>query len=101
VFYSSACLPTFPDSALISFTLAITANTTGMGLGGLFNFIFPPILGVATLIFFILVNLIWTQQRVRMVVLWICCLLNLYLGLLFIFRWIGFLLIDGMGGALM
>lgn len=70
-------------SAITSWILATSIDLDKYELGAMFNLFFPPMLGLATLIFFSIVCLVSTHRPTRLIVLTICCMLNLYLGLAF------------------
>ena len=73
-------------SSISAWVLAITAsNLNRLELGAIFNFYFPPMLGVASLIFYTAICFTSTDRIPRNIILTICCLANLYLGVVFHF----------------
>ncbi len=73
-------------SALGSFLLATTVDMTHYELGGLINYFWPPIVGAATLLLFLIATFITKNVTVIKIVLIISCIYNLYIGTAFHFE---------------
>jgi hypothetical protein len=68
-------------STLISFILSVTVDMSHYELGALVNYFWPPIVGLMTLILFLIVTWITKNHTYRIIALVICCSYNLYVGL--------------------
>lgn len=68
-------------STIISFLLSITVDMHNYELNGLINYFWPPIVGTATTIIFLLSCWITKRSNRRIVVLSLCCLYLIYVGI--------------------
>lgn len=68
-------------SSFVSFILAVTAsNIEHAELGALINYIWPVVIGVITLLFFLIISFLIKDEVVLKIILVITCLYNLYVG---------------------
>jgi hypothetical protein len=72
-------------STIISWILAVTVDLNKYELGAMFNMFFPPIVGVLSVVIFLLLNFI-KGKKFQIANLIFCCLLNLYTGCIFHFE---------------
>lgn len=68
-------------SAVISTILANTVDMTHYELGALINLLWPPILGILSLIVFLVICLIFKSPVVRLITLTVISLYLLYVGI--------------------
>lgn len=68
-------------SVVGSFIIAVKVDMSSFELGALLNFFLPPIIGIITLLIFLGVCWISKNLTVRIIVLSLLCLYNLYAGL--------------------
>lgn len=68
---------------LIAWVLSMTVNMEGVGLGGLYNIILPPFVGLISLIIYLLVCWLTNDKAARIFALIACCLYLVYIGLTF------------------
>jgi hypothetical protein len=73
-------------SILISWALAITVDLNNYELGAVFNLFLPPIIGVFTILFFLVFNAIFKHWKIQRIIIIVCCLINIYVGLVFHFE---------------
>ena len=73
-------------SAFISFLLATSVDMSHYELGALINYFWPPIIGLCTLILFIVTTFLTRNLNVVKILLVICCMYNLYIGIAFHFE---------------
>lgn len=66
--------------ALVSFLLATSTDMSHQELGALINYIYPPAIGVASLLFFLLITFVISNKIVQRLILGILCAYNLYIG---------------------
>lgn len=67
-------------SAIISYILSTTVDMSRYGLGGLINYIWPPVIGLMTFLAFLGLSFIIRNLTVLKVVLVVFCLYNVYVG---------------------
>jgi hypothetical protein len=67
-------------SAAISFILAVTVDMSHYELGALVNYIWPPFVGLITIIIFLIVTWITKNQTYRIVAIVLLSIYNLYVG---------------------
>src|SRR5262245_61894818 len=67
-------------SAVISFLLATTSDMSHQELGALANYIWPPVIGLLTLILFGLIVWVIKNEMVLIILLVILCIYNVYVG---------------------
>ncbi|QIL40145.1 hypothetical protein G7074_13250 [Pedobacter sp. HDW13] len=73
-------------SIILSFILAVTTpKLNQLELGAMFNFTFPWILGIITLILLFIISLITQNKKIRIAALCILSGCNITLGILFHF----------------
>jgi hypothetical protein len=70
-------------SIIVSWVLAMTTDLSGLELGALANLFFPPMLGIVTVLIYVVLGLV--LKRYRLVIVIILCLLNISLGIIFHF----------------
>ena len=67
-------------STFVSFLLATTVDMTTYELGALINYLWPPFVGVMTIILFIILSFIFKRLRLVIAMIILFCLYNLYIG---------------------
>lgn len=67
-------------AGFISYVLSTTVDMTRYGLGGLINYFLPIVLGVVTIMAFLLLSFMIRNMTSLKVVLVILCLYNVYVG---------------------
>ncbi len=67
-------------SAILSFIISVTVDMSTFELGALYNYFLPPIIGIITLIIFLIVCWISKNSTLRIIVLIFLCLYNIYAG---------------------
>ena len=67
-------------SAFISFLIAVTVDMATFELGALFNYFLPPVIGLITLIIYLLVCWVSKNNNIRIIVLLLLCVYNIYAG---------------------
>lgn len=73
-------------SIILSFILAVTTpKLNQLELGAMFNFTFPLILGVITLILLLITSLITQNKKIRIAALCLLSICNVILGIFFHF----------------
>lgn len=80
------CLAFIVGSIVLSWILAVTVNLDKYELGAVFNLFLPPLVGVTTIILFLIFNAIFKNSKIQVPGLVICCLINLYIGVVFHFE---------------
>jgi cobalamin synthase len=65
---------------LVSFLLAISTDMSHQGLGGLINYIWPPIVGLVSGILYVVLQFIFKSDKIRIAILFVLCLYILYVG---------------------
>ncbi len=68
-------------SAFISFLLAITVDMSTYELGGLINFFWPPFIGLASILFFLICCWKIKTPKARIVIVALLSIYNIYIGL--------------------
>ncbi len=69
--------------SIISFFLSTSGDMAFLGLGGMFNFILPPILGITGILIFLLTCWISKSERVRITLIVLISSYLIYSGLVF------------------
>ncbi len=72
-------------SSIISLILAASANTSGMCLGGLVNFVVPPITALLLTIIYLLLCLFVKNNYIRISLVFIFSSYMIYLGIMLLF----------------
>lgn len=67
-------------SIIVSFIFSISANMEGASLGALINLIWPPFVGLLTILVYLLLWLIVKSTRGRIIITVILSLYNIYVG---------------------
>lgn len=67
-------------ATITSFIISVTVDMTGFELGALFNYFLPPIIGLLTIIIYLITCWISKNVTVRIIVCLILFLYNLYAG---------------------
>jgi len=68
-------------SAFVSLILAASTDMSHQELGALVNYIWPPVIGLLTLILFYLISFLIKNVTLLKIVLAFLCLYNIYVGL--------------------
>jgi hypothetical protein len=76
-----AAISTIGFSAIISFFLAITVNQSNQGLGAMENFILPPLVGLMSLLLFLIIWWLIKTPNIRIVIVVLLAIYNIYVGL--------------------
>ena len=79
------CVGFIAISILISCIFALSVNLTQYELGALYNMFVPPIIGIGTIILFLIANPIVKSLRAQIIIL-IICAINLYTGTVYHFE---------------
>ena len=67
-------------SAFICFSLAVTTDLNHQELGALINFVWPPVIGILTILLFVFISWIPRNNTIRLIVLILCCFYLIYIG---------------------
>jgi hypothetical protein len=67
-------------SAFICFFLAVTTDMNHQELGALVNFVWPPVIGLLSILLFVFISWITQNNTIRLIVLIFCCLYLIYVG---------------------
>jgi hypothetical protein len=67
-------------SMIISWIFATQANMAGIGLGGLVNIFLPPLMGILSIILYLLFY--WINNKLSIVFMFLISLFNIYVGVL-------------------
>ncbi len=67
-------------AGFISYVLSTTVDMAGYELGALINYFLPPVLGVFTILVFVILSFIIRNLTYLKVLLVILCLYNVYVG---------------------
>jgi hypothetical protein len=73
-------------SIIISWVLATSINLDKYELGAIYNLLLPPLVGIITIMLFLIANALVKNAKKQLMFLAICCLINLYTGILFHFE---------------
>ena len=73
-------------ATIISFFLSMSIDMKDLGLGGMFNLILPPFLGVSGIILFLLTCWISKKEYVRIIAIALISTYLIYSGLVFHFK---------------
>jgi hypothetical protein len=72
--------------SILSFFLSISGDMAFLGLGGIFNFILSPILGITGILIFLLTCWMSKNERARITVIVLICSYLIYSGLVFLLK---------------
>ena len=67
-------------SGFISYVLSTTVDMSGYELGALVNYFLPPVLGVFTILVFLILSFVIRNLTYLKVLLVVLCLYNVYVG---------------------
>jgi len=73
-------------SIIISCLLALSVDINKYELGAIYNMFIPPIIGIGTIILFLIANPITKQLKTQLIILIICFSINVYTGLVYHFE---------------
>jgi len=68
-------------SIIVSFLFSISADMEGASLGALINFFWPPIIGILTLLFYLLIWWVIKDNTGRIAFTVVLCAYNIYVGI--------------------
>jgi len=80
------CIGFISLSILISWILSITVNLDKYELGAVYNIFVPPMVGLITIVLFLVPNAISKSPKTQAISLIVCCLINLGVGIIFHFE---------------
>ena len=73
-------------ATIISFFLSMSVGMKDLGLGGMFNLVLPPFLGVCGIILFLLTCWVSKKEYVRIITVTLISTYLIYTGLVFHFK---------------